>query len=562
MSRVDPSVYVHYEKREAKNSHHLIAFTEMKNPPFHNRTFLTATIWKKLSEAPATYAWVTAPLDTHPSVKPEDERHAVRAEIHRCVRLTAVGEASDITKFEYAVSLDLKGHVPKRLIQGIAVPAAMGLAYAVQQYFLQIKPRAACKAQDGVWVGLMLMDIASSGKHAAANLATFIARTDMLASASRSDCPFPHQYAMLQAMAMMKRSRAKAIGVRRPKLLSEEQSRAIGESFRSIILGHTDPAKAAHEFIRNYPALQRMDREHSWFRPMIETMAARAMLIALDVHLRLVVNTLLGMLDVGSDIAAMAIYFGSGQVAPAAAIASLVLSSIMVQALVVAFQNKHRGRAAMATEALILLSFFKPVVDLRRQVLGHKVIGAPFTVTEERSLCKVAELACESLPSALAQLVFTLPSEDPGWVPLISIAFSFVGAAAAVHNIAVNCDTDPRARKETPHFYGYVPDAPNWCAMCKAFLFVFVLTHIVNRTVSIALLALTNRTWLAGFVGVDMALFLVYKAVRFDVYFWVPGMGLAGSLVCRFACPLASIQLHGSFFAPTDRRPKPYSIVE
>jgi hypothetical protein len=70
-------------------------------------------------------------------------------------------------------------------------------------------------------------------------------------------------------------------------------------------------------------------------------------------------------------------------------------------------------------------------------------------------------------------------------------------------------------------------------ARCFCVLFVVHLAQILLRTATISLLAAT-RGWLAAvyLVG-DFLLLVGYKAVRRDVLYWVPTIGMPLSLLCR-----------------------------
>ena len=120
-STLDPETDVRDELREARNSHHIVEFYEGKAAPFQNRTFLQAFVWKKLSDT--QFVWCNAPIADHPSVTPSDERGTVRAEAVRVLRFTVI--AQNVTRVEYACTLDLKGHFPTWLINNLVIPSLL-----------------------------------------------------------------------------------------------------------------------------------------------------------------------------------------------------------------------------------------------------------------------------------------------------------------------------------------------------------------------------------------------------------------------------------------------------
>ncbi len=80
----------------------------------------------------------------------------------------------------------------------------------------------------------------------------------------------------------------------------------------------------------------------------------------------------------------------------------------------------------------------------------------------------------------------------------------------------------------------YMGDTAASKARCFCVLFVVHLVQILLRTATLSLLAAT-RGWLAAVYLVGDFLVLVgYKAVRRDVVYWVPRIGVPLSLLVRF----------------------------
>jgi hypothetical protein len=392
-SRLDPLTDVRLEIREVRNVHHIITFYEGKIAPFRNRTFLNASVWKKLSDMQCV--WCTSPIASHPSVTPSDESHAVRAETVRCIRLTFIAEG--VTKIEYACSVDLKGHFPTWVTNSKIIPTLMHTPYTLQEYFAQIRPIDDCAAPDVVLIGHMLMNAEqqASKRHRAEAVAAFISRTAML-----RDAPLAHLDTMLQSLICSRGLRvlAGAAATQDPAQLMAAEADIIGEGIMSIIRSQMMPAKAIAEVLDRYPVLRSTAQHCAWFEPMLAATIARRMAISIGKKLRLGFSTTLSLLDVGSDVATMLIYFLSEQFLTASLILTMVCVSIAAQALLVFYRNQHRSTVEIAKEMLILLSFFKPVVDLRRLMDGHEVDGAPFDTATERGICKVIETVCERSP--------------------------------------------------------------------------------------------------------------------------------------------------------------------
>jgi hypothetical protein len=120
--------------------------------------------------------------------------------------------------------------------------------------------------------------------------------------------------------------------------------------------------------------------------------------------------------------------------------------------LVVFYRNKHRSAGEIAKEMLIVLSFFKPVIDLRRLIGGHEVDGAPIDTLSERNICKIVESVCESIPASIIAMVTLLLVGKWAWAPIVSIVISWITTAFKATSLTFSFDTDRKRRKSNPWF--------------------------------------------------------------------------------------------------------------
>ncbi len=187
---------------------------------------------------------------------------------------------------------------------------------------------------------------------------------------------------------------------------------------------------------------------------------------------------------------------------------------------------------------MIVLSFFKPTIDVARLMRGHEVPGAPFSTHSERTLCKVIESVVESIPAMLIQLAQSLGLGVWSWVNLLSIAVSWMATASKATMIAFDLDCNLVNRTEVPTFYGFVPDEPRRRMVSQALLFLASLAHVIGRSLALTLLAITNPAWVAAFLGGDVGLTYMYKTARNDLHVWLPGSGIPLSLLYRLVSQL------------------------
>jgi hypothetical protein len=503
-------------------------FFEAKATPFHNRTFLNAILWKQLSDA--QYVWCACPIAAHPSVQPGDESHAVRAEVSRCIRLTLIAE--NATMVEYACTMDLKGHLPKWFTNRVAIPTLVKLPYALQVYFAQIRPIDTCKAEDGTFIGHMLMNAALDASKArrAEAVAAFVSCTEALRKA-----PLVHLDILLHYMICKKSLKVLAgdISTHDPAQLTAADAETIGDGITRIRRGHVAPVKAVAEVFAKYDVLRATAQLCPWFEPMLAVVITRLMAASIGTRLRLSLSTALSMLDIGSDLFTMLVYYLASEFETGSLILATVCLNIAGQALVVFYRNRHRSAGEIVTELLIILSFCKPVIDLRRLMHGHEFDGAPIDTATERSFCKAAETACESVPASIIAMVALILSGRWTWAPIMSIFISWISTAFKTTSLSFDLDTDRAKRMRNPNFYGFVPCSSVRRRIAYACLFVLAFAHIVERTAALTLLFVTRKAWVGVLVGTELGVFLLYKMLRSDFIVWVPGMGYGASLMYR-----------------------------
>ena len=530
-SITDTSVYLRWETLELKNDHHRVVFFEFKAPPFHNRAFLQSLLCKKLSDE--QYLFVTVPVAHHPSISEADEHHSVRGEIVRCIRLTSL--PGDATKLEFAFSADLQGHFPKHLTNAVVLPQMMGLPYTVQRYFLRLRPGDACTAEDGTVIAHMVMDVAAAAKkdERPAAVAEFIQQTAMLCDTTATHLAtiVQHLVAPLHANIGI----AQNVATDNPASLTEAEAAHIGKGFASIVLCNTMPEAAVDEFLRKYAAMRVLMEAHAWMRPLLLIVAKRQMVSTpMGLKLRVAAGALLSLADVGSDLYMIIQFLQNGETAAAYGMIGTVAVNLMLQTVLVVYQHKHRGWWAVGREVGFCVCFLKPGVDAFRVASGHlQATGTPVDAMAEMTISKVVEMVTESTPSALLQTATALGSRTRSWATIGSIIFSCLATAFTALTIAWDFETHPMKRRNNPEFYGYLPDDPGRATVIFLLMFILHATLVIGKIFAMALLVLTDWHWLAAYLAGDMTIYIVYKVLRGDLYYFVPGMGLPLSFLCR-----------------------------
>jgi hypothetical protein len=85
-------------------------------------------------------------------------------------------------------------------------------------------------------------------------------------------------------------------------------------------------------------------------------------------------------------------------------------------------------------------------------------------------------------------------------------------------------DTSPARRRESPDMYGMVPDSGR--AVTFAFMFSICFVQLINKGIAMALLYVTESSWMWWFIAGDMAIYFIQKLFRrdFTALFPVPGV--------------------------------------
>ncbi len=452
LSSWDLRAYPRSEILEVVNEHHIVTYVENHTPGIQTLTFLNSMIWKQLSSEPLVYDVCSMPIDQHDQIGPADEEHAIRAESMRCYRFTAV--RPDVTLFEYACWLDVKGHVPKLVIEKFAIPLTMHVPVTYQMYFLQLKTMAGRTADDGALAANLFMDQVAQVKkdEIPTVVSKFVTQTGMLRA-----CRFAHIGTMLLAIALHTLGTVHDVAVVDPAVLSVEQARSIGRGFGSMIIGNTVPEAALDEFFRTYPSMRAMDRDYVWFRPMMEAIATRRMRGSpFGLKMRVGVGAVVSIADTVSDVLMVVSFFSAGQIGAAYGTIAMVGLNMMLQIAVTLFQTKRRGWVAVAYEVGIVLCFLKAPVDAYRVASGHKrQQGDPVDPLNMLMIGKVVEIVVEAIPALILQSAILMAIANRSMVAVVSIVFSCLAIAYTSTTIAYDLETDPSRRRNIPKFYGY-----------------------------------------------------------------------------------------------------------
>ena len=86
--------------------------------------------------------------------------------------------------------------------------------------------------------------------------------------------------------------------------------------------------------------------------------------------------------------------------------------------------------------------------------------------------------------------------------------------------IAFNMDCDPPHRLVQPKFYGYIKDGYNERGRTFFIMMLMSTLHNLSRSAGYAILAVEDKMLAVKFFGAEMGVYLAYKLVRRDFWWW------------------------------------------
>ena len=150
------------------------------------------------------------------------------------------------------------------------------------------------------------------------------------------------------------------------------------------------------------------------------------------------------------------------------------------------------------------------------------------------------ELGTEAIPGCVLQTYVVLRNpEEAGIGALISIGISTLTTGFASALISFDKDVDVLGRKDQPTFYGYIPDDHATRGRCFFLMTIMSALHNLSRSIGCALLAASssgkmNLLYFVGGYSGEMIIFLVWKILRRDFFYWVRIEGPLAFLLAFF----------------------------
>jgi hypothetical protein len=153
----------------------------------------------------------------------------------------------------------------------------------------------------------------------------------------------------------------------------------IGCGLAVALSAHLTSEAAVDEWIHRYPALVELDSTEVWFRPMMNVVAQRLLgEVSWGLKLRVFIGAGLSVLDMGSDINVIALYWRApATVGFGNSLMVMVAACLLFQLFLTFVQNRNKGkgmkRGKFFIEVLLLLTGLRPGLDAYRVASGAEM---------------------------------------------------------------------------------------------------------------------------------------------------------------------------------------------
>ena len=118
------------------------------------------------------------------------------------------------------------------------------------------------------------------------------------------------------------------------------------------------------------------------------------------------------------------------------------------------------------------------------------------------------------IPAMLIQSIALVESERKAKSAIFSLLISACSTAMISTAMFYDKDTSPASRKESPDVYGAIPNTGRGLAFVA--ILAFSTVHILSKTLSTALLIVTNPSWFLFYMCGDIGFYFLQKILRRD----------------------------------------------
>ncbi|GMH49337.1 hypothetical protein TL16_g00491 [Triparma laevis f. inornata] len=416
------------------------------------------------------------------------------------IRLRRLGVGR--TKMEFACELELGFGVSNGAVKHF-VESRLEEMINASIYFQRLVPLKDYRAEDGVALAHDLMWMAPSGKKRVER----DEGVDRNAALVRGD----DGHNGLWFINLNKPVSTKMVCV------SEKEAAQMGKNLIPALKSKEVIADGVHQWRLQNRAVGELVEKHAWIMPMVVVISKSIVKTAAWGLMRRV--TLGAVLSLGDLVTDLIRFFDGGDEMKTYRDASLacLTTSIVLQMIVVVFQNRKKRVLRIFKEMLIVVSGMKAAVDAYKVASGAgQEKDTEFDPVTEMTCSKCIEMFAESIPGIIIQtgaIISELNSGDPtSRMAYISLLFSTLTTGFVSATLSYDYDTDPKKRAFNPEFYGYVPEDPRKRAALFLTMTLMSADQVLINGILVVVLGSIARSYVLYYLVGNMLLYLVFKA--------------------------------------------------
>jgi hypothetical protein len=527
---------------DAPNRHSQLVYVRRITPNvIGDRSFLSRMIWQRID---AGFVVVTTPEESERRRQGVNERGSrrhgivgsagkgiVRGLFPSAMKFTKISDNE--TRVQYAIHPDWGGARSSWLFNRY-ISSDLGLVTRIQQYFLELRTLEEYDGGDGKVLGLRLMHPGGTN-----NNKPWLAVNDIVAKhrgLAKFARKFPWLNTFLQEAVKGRMTFASSVSTKL-ECLSEAEAGTIARSLAPALRQRKTAAAGVYQWSRQNRSMIELFERHKWMEDLVLAIAQDVLETApWGLVWRVGTGSCLSLLDMSTDIRVVVNFMSTpGQEGYGLLLLGFIVWNLVMQSVVSIAQNWQR-KDYLLREILIIVTGMKPTADAYRVIRGnvqqdHQLIDAKM----ELVLSKGIELWTESIPGCIIQIYAALRimqrGEELSGQVTASILISLLTTGFGSASMSYDFDTDPAKRRETPAFYGFIPDKGSTrtalfvCMTLNSALLLFV------KSVSAAMLLTRSSRNFVLFWVIDMVVFFAYKAARNDFHHWLPIDGEVNGLV-------------------------------
>lgn len=133
--------------------------------------------------------------------------------------------------------------------------------------------------------------------------------------------------------------------------------------------------------------------------------------------------------------------------------------------------------------------------------------------------------------NSIQMLAILRKGADVSYIPVLSLALSLVTSSFLSADISFAWDWDAANRRKAPDFYGYLSSHIRPLVLSLTLMFWMSFFNLAIRTFFCILLYMKGGVALMyGVLALELAAYLLVKAARKDMWYWIPLYGVQGMI--------------------------------